>query len=169
MDWKQAFYRQALSDFEHYKDLSANKNSVPLCYQLQVFLFAMEKLAKAWISQAGSPPPAKHPCIATFLIQTVSIPRFREEMNFQKYNSYKSYIDSIMPVAGKLDQLHPTSEGLLNTEYPWEDNGSIIVPSTYHFNEIVDASNNTPWVKFVGFAHNAFRVSGLMDDFREEA
>ncbi len=52
----------------------------------------------------------------------------REQLGFSDASVFRSYVDSLLDLAGKIQRLSPDQAGLAqpNPEYPWED------PTTHH-------------------------------------
>jgi len=138
MKWRQAFLKQAISDYSVFKEL--NKSQFPLCHKLHYLQMATEKLAKAYLcSPNGGPPPKIHNAFVRFLKVSKGRPEIRRKLGYDNnYNAYNSYIDNSLETAEKIEKLAPVggSHERLNPEYPWLDtSNSIICPACYSFPE----------------------------------
>ena len=92
MTWREAFLRQAESDYRIFRDLNHSQASVPVCHQLHYLQMATEKLAKALTCpDAGYPPKATHVAFARFLRIMKGRPELRRELGYQgNYNAFAS-------------------------------------------------------------------------------
>jgi len=158
MTWRNAFYRQAKGDFEAFELMRRKDLHVPLCYQLHYLQMATEKLAKAFRCHPNGPPKRVHTAFVPFLIWSTRDSVIRRELGFPKnQQAYTSYINSLRPVAEKIEALAPAGGNLyqVNAEYPWIDpSGAITVPVDNPFPHIDLAQLQ----KLVALIQNLFRI-----------
>lgn len=156
--WREAFFRQARSDFEMFREL--NRPGRPLCHKLRYLQMAMEKLAKAFLcSRTEGPPKRTHFALTRFLQLSKGMPQLRREPGCPEtnYRACVAYIDSLVPTARRIEALAPATaspEGV-NVEYPWQtDAGDVVSPVDCRFPEL----SRTELSKFVVPAANLFRA-----------
>ncbi|MBN1554869.1 MAG: hypothetical protein JXA11_08990 [Phycisphaerae bacterium] len=151
MLWREAFARQAKSDYEMY--LFLNEKRKPLCHQLHFLQMASEKLAKAWLCPKNGVdrPPSTHNMLIRFLEQAKSIRKIRSACNMrQKGTQYKAYIDGLRPLAQKIESLAPAgSIDKPNPEYPWCSATSVICPVDYSFHDINNTMRISKFCRFL--------------------
>lgn len=139
MDWHRAFLEQARSDHAVLRRLS--RLPVEDCHRLHYLQMVSEKLAKAMLTRpgGGSPPAASHAVLVRMLQVLKARPDLRRQLGFSDAASFKSYIDSLLDLAGKIEGLAPALAGFTqpNAEYPWQDPGAseVQVPARYDFPE----------------------------------
>ncbi len=157
MSWRDAFFRQAKSDYFVFKKLNDSKFS--LCHKLHYLQMATEKLAKAYLCKpSGGPPKRTHYALVRMLKLIKGRRDIRRELGYQNdFYAYVSYIDSLLDLADKIQKLVPVGDKFdeVNAEYPWKDTaGSIQCPTTYTFPEFP----KTDLVKFQALVCNLFRM-----------
>ena len=59
MTWKQAFRKQARSDYDIFSEFNNATNLKPICHQLHYLQMATEKLAKSFFCDQTLEPPRK--------------------------------------------------------------------------------------------------------------
>ena len=139
MDWREAFLLQARSDFAVL--IKLNKSAVEDCHRLHYLQMAAEKLGKAMLSRPGSmlPPVTTHAAFARMLQVLKSSPEVRRHLGFNDPAIFKRYIDSLLPLAERIERLAPALAGMKqpNPEYPWADAvvGEVFAPAAFAFTE----------------------------------
>ena len=143
MSWKEAFCKQAESDYTMFEQLNRLKTPGSVCHQLHYLQMSTEKLAKAFsCPPGGAPPRTTHAALARFLRISKGLPKLREQLGYggsRNYNAFVSYIDSLLPFAEKIESLAPEGRRLdkPNPEYPWKSQaGDVIAPIDHPFREI---------------------------------
>jgi hypothetical protein len=137
LSWKEAFFRQASEDYKAFSDF--NKKNALLCHQLHFFQMATEKLAKSFLAYNHSMPPKKsHYIFVRFLQTCKGRPEIRKRLLFSDARSFAQFIDSLLPLAQKIEELAPSADmERPNPEYPWIDykTGQILSPISFNFPE----------------------------------
>src|SRR5687768_10576986 len=143
--WRTAFLRQAYSDFVMFQKLHVAEQ-IPSCHALHFFQMATEKLAKALMATKLDPPPRTHHAFLKFLRICRSDSDLMQTFQM-KSAQYRSYIQSLLPLAQQIEMLAPASAGLNlpNPEYPWQAGSNIIAPADYPFNQY--NLDNPKWIK----------------------
>ncbi|MFP4054125.1 MAG: hypothetical protein ACLFV7_09705 [Phycisphaerae bacterium] len=137
MDWREAFLRQARSDYETWGRL--NKLGVEYSHQLHYIQMMTEKLAKAFLVRPGAsnPPPLSHRAFVSMLRVIKGRNEIRKALGYGNKKSYRAYLDSLLPIADRLERLAPALAGTSqpNPEYPWRDarTGQVEAPVDYPF------------------------------------
>ena len=99
MTWKNAFLRQARSDFRTFRDLQ--KGNAPLCHQAHYVQMATEKLAKAYLCPPdGEPPRPTHDALVKFLRVCIERPEIRRRLGFGDVTICRAHIRGLLPLAG---------------------------------------------------------------------
>ncbi|HYF51071.1 MAG TPA: hypothetical protein VEJ63_16780 [Planctomycetota bacterium] len=139
MTWREAFLRQARIDAELWRCLDETAFS----HQLHYFQMVTEKLAKGYLTPATSakPPSHTHIRLVRFMQQLKTAPAsLREKLGFPRADAFRAYLDSLLPIATRIEALAPAVAGdnQPNPEYPWQEpsTGEIIVPGEYSFASI---------------------------------
>lgn len=164
MTWQEAYLRQAESDFRLYRLLSRCKE-VEECHRFYYLQMATEKLAKAFQSKGKTCPYANtHHAFVRFLQKSKANPSIRRRLGYADSVVYCQYIDGVLPMAEKIQNLAPVgtpSNDRLNPEYPWENPpGTILVPAAYAFPDFVEEENNkTKLVKLVGLVSDLLQLA----------
>jgi hypothetical protein len=138
MNWRNAFFIQAWSDYQIFRKL--NENGCPRCHKLHYLQMTTEKLAKTFLCHfSGGDFPAKKRDLAFSQFLKLSKQRrgFKEQLGYERNSkAHASYVDSLIPLAEKIEKLAPVGRGLdqVNPEYPWMhyDEG-IKCPAEYDF------------------------------------
>ncbi len=139
MDWHDAFREQARSDHVILGRLA--DPAVEYCHRLHYLQMTAEKLAKSLLTPPGSaaPPPTSHAAFVRMLQVLKARPEIRRQLGFDDAAQFKSYIDSLLDLAGKIEGLAPAQAGLThpNPEYPWGDvsTDQVQVPARFAFPE----------------------------------
>lgn len=139
MSWRQAFLERARSDDAVRRRLNAVA-AVAICHELHYLQMATEKLAKAYISPQDDPPPQTHVGFVRLLQLVKQSPSMRDRLGYgDDRRSFVAYIDSLLPLARRVEQLAPAlaGSGEPNAEYPWADaaTGNIVAPAAFDFAE----------------------------------
>jgi len=149
MDWGEAFLLQAKSDYEIFRLL--NKSGQNLCHKLHYLQMASEKVAKSFLCKKGglAKPQKSHKVLTNFVHISKGHPAIREKLGYQdNYLAYKAYIESIMDIADKIENLAPSgTKERPNPEYPWIIDDVVYSPLEYEFADI----NKIALIKFQQF------------------
>ena len=102
---------------------------------------ATEKLAKALsYGRRNEPPKTTHAALGKFLRISKGNKKLRRDLGYEgNYNAFVSYVDSLVPLAEKIEVLAPEGRRLdkPNPEYPWQSaGGGVIAPLDYTFDDI---------------------------------
>lgn len=159
MPWQNGYLRQAESDYEIYSTL--NKSRVALCHRLHYLQMASEKLAKSFLCHGKHKPyPKTHYALVRFLKRTKKSQSVSRLMGYtNNHLAYCSYIDSLLDVATRVEDLAPVGGNYnkLNPEYPWADaSGVIQIPVDYTFHEF----SATDLAKLQTLVSNLFKIAG---------
>jgi hypothetical protein len=156
MSWRDSFLEQARSDYEMFGRL--NDGVTPFCHRLHFLRMATEKLAKGYIcNETSGPPPHTHFALVRLLMTIKNRPEMREQLGYgRQYGAFSSYVDSLLPIAGRLEQLAPVGghDDKLNPEYPWMCGGTVQCPAQYAYPEFP----MTDLIKFNRFIDGVFRA-----------
>lgn len=134
MNWKEAFLRQAFSDFEVHEKLA--RLQLPSCHELLYLQMAVEKLGKYYLApNDGAKPVPTHKSIVKGLKHSASNPATRQKMGFSNHAVYREKIQRVCSVAQWLEDLYPTSDdNAPNAKYPWCDaSGAVMAPCDVEF------------------------------------
>lgn len=128
--WREAYLRQARSDYETFKQLT----EAHLCHRLHYLQMATEKMAKGFLCDPSGPdrPKNVHQAFSKFMRVARTIPRLSRVCGFPP-SQFKMYLESLTPLAAEIEALAPTGPDHPNPEYPWEENGVVVVPVEYAF------------------------------------
>jgi hypothetical protein len=137
-EWAKAFRLQAQSDFEVYRHLSQNR--FPFCHQLHYLQMTAEKTAKSFYS---SEPPQTHYVLDKMFYIIANNPALRKRYGWTSRHDVEKAKKSMLPALDFLEGLVPKSgtETTVNAEYPWKQNGAVVAPCNYSYQE---ASNWNP-------------------------
>jgi len=160
MNWREAYLTQALSDYEVFQEL--NTGRYPKCHKLHYLQMATEKLAKGFLcSPRGLPPKKTHFAFVRFLKVTKKRPKIRKGLGFgSDHLAYSAYIDSLLPVAERIEKLVPIGGALdkINAEYPWVDSTrQVHCPCLHTFPDL----QKTELVRIQTLVSDLFRISRL--------
>ena|SRR6266508_1422040 len=138
MNWREAFFAQARS--EHVLRRQLNNAQVEYSHQLHYLQMVCEKLAKAYAAHPSShePPTTSHLAFVRLLQSLKSRPDARRQLGYEDSTVFRRFIDSLLPLAEKIERLAPNLAGLTspNPEYPWrEPTGDVRAPVDYAFPE----------------------------------
>jgi hypothetical protein len=160
MNWRDAFLAQARSDYEIFEKLNTPEN--PVCHKLHYLQMAMEKLAKGFLCKGDNPPPKRsHYVLVGFLQISKHRPEWIRLLGYAgKDRVYASIVDSLLPVADKIERLAPGESDRMNPEYPWVDNnGSVNCPAHYGFPDF----DRVELTKFLALISSLLNISGAMN------
>jgi hypothetical protein len=137
MTWREAFLAQARGDATVRQIL--NQAKVAYSHQLHYLQMVTEKLAKALMCKQNAPPKASHSAFVNGLRNLKGRPDIRRKLGYDNKESFYAFINSLLPLADKLERLAPTFAGFTqpNPEYPWQSTGSgaVIAPVDFEFEE----------------------------------
>jgi hypothetical protein len=138
MTWRAAYLKQAEDDYVVFRRL--NQGRQPVHQQLHYLQMATEKLAKAYTCGADNKPPkTTHTALTRFMRISKGRQELRRQLRYgSNYHAFAAYVDSLLPLAEKIERLAPESSMKRpNPEYPWEDaQGVIISPVDFGFDDI---------------------------------
>lgn len=128
--WREAFLKQARSDFEAFKLLK----DAHLCHRLHYLQMATEKMAKGFLCDPSrSDQPKKvHEAFGKFMRVARTMPRLARVCGCRPAQ-FKMYLEGLTPLAAEIERLAPTGPPHPNPEYPWEQNGVVVVPMEHTF------------------------------------
>jgi len=160
MNWREAYFTQAWSDYRVFRGLNTERH--PLCHKLHYLQMAAEKLAKGFLCSTNDPPPKRtHLAFVPFLHVSKTRPEWRRQLGYgDNYRAYTSYIDSLLPLAEKIERLAPVGGTFdrTNPEYPWKDEeGKVTCPALYGFPDF----GRTELAKIQVLLSNLFRIRGF--------
>lgn len=156
MDWRTAYLEQAKSDYTML--LKLNREAAPLCHQLHYLQMATEKMAKGFLTQTGGIRyPKTHNAFVIFVKLAARAPDFRAASRFKDRGQFSAYTTSLLEMARKVEDLSPDGGDHPNPEYPWEENGIILLPTEYAFDDL--ALENPKMVKLMKFIADCFTLA----------
>jgi len=102
MDWREAFLRQARSDFQVMGQLS--RSGAEACRRLHYLQMATEKLARGWGMSAGSlePPSRTYAGFVRLLQHIQAMPWIRWWLGYDDHLVFSRFVRSLLDVARKL-------------------------------------------------------------------
>ncbi|MCH8126640.1 hypothetical protein IIC38_11850 [candidate division KSB1 bacterium] len=145
MTWKDAYLKQAFSDYSIYQEFQKPKNRKPVCHQLHYLQMATEKFSKSQLCKGNKPPEKKTHFVLVRYLRTIKrLPQIRNMLGFKgKHEAFGYFIDSLIPVADMIENLAPAGSGMPkpNPEYPWEDvkTKQVVSPLDYEFMNLSDS------------------------------
>lgn len=74
-------------------------------------------------------------------------------------SQYVAYLDGLRDLAQKIEDLSPDGGDHPNPEYPWEQNGSIIVPVSYAFPDLDLRQQSAKMAKLLKFIAACFTLT----------
>ncbi len=154
-DWRSSYLEQAKSDYAMFTMI---RDQAPLCHSLHYLQMATEKLAKGFLTQPGGTRYARtHNALVKFMRVSKTRPEFQAACRFKQSRQFTAYVDSLLSIAQKVEDLSPEGEDHPNPEYPWEINGVIVIPSEYHFSDM--AIENPKMIKLLQFVDDCFEIA----------
>lgn len=136
--WALASINQSRSDFATYQLLSGSPG-VPICHLLHYLQMASEKVAKAYrfrdTDTAEDRLTTEHVASSQFIQSYLKSPEI-----MQRYEGKDAQLREIVEVARKLareiEKLAPAVDretSPANAEYPWFDDGRVVVPCEFTY------------------------------------
>jgi hypothetical protein len=160
MSWRTAFFQQARSDVAIMDYL--NEGTVPYAHQLHYLQMFSEKLSRALLAapESAEPPEPTHAALVRMLRALKTRPEIARQLGYRDRQSYRSYIDSLLPFAQEVQALAPIFAGFTrpNPEYPWKVIGTRepIAPCDYEFSEF--NPKRPQMAKLVGLLRDLTRI-----------
>jgi len=139
MTWREAFLKQARSDFKVMDQLA--KSEVELCHRLHYLQMGTEKLARGWRIRANSTekPAMTHVALVRLLQQLKAEQWIGRRVGYKDNRVFRHFIDRLLDTARKVQNLVPSQAGYdqPNPEYPWQDHGTVSIhaPAGYSFED----------------------------------
>ncbi len=160
MDWQTAYFQQAESDHAMLIKLLQD-TTIPLCHSLHYLQMTTEKLAKGFRTPPGGGPHEKtHNAFLRYVVSGAeSNLRLKAACGFTDTSQYKEYLRSLRGLAQSIEDLSPEGEDHPNPEYPWEANGTILVPLTYPFLELNLRQQSAQMIRMLKFIQTCFAVA----------
>lgn len=156
MDWRTAYLTQAKSDYAML--LKLIREEAPLCHRLHYLQMTTEKMAKGFLTNKGGPRYAKtHDAFVKFVRLAGGRPEFLAASHFTQAGSFAAYVASLLDTAQNVENLSPDGGDHANPEYPWEEQGAILSPTQYAFNDLV--LENPKMVKLLQFIADCFTLA----------
>ncbi|WP_433926598.1 MULTISPECIES: hypothetical protein [Sorangium] len=136
--WALAYIKQGGSDFEIYRLLSSIPG-VPICHLLHYLQMAGEKVAKAYRFRDTDTDEERltteHVAFSRFMQSYLGSPEIK-----QRYAGKDELLRETVKVARKLareiEKLAPAVDREIspaNAEYPWSDDGRVVVPCEFTY------------------------------------
>ena len=136
MNWQEAFYHQAASDYAMLRRLTADRE-VDDCQRLHYLQMTSEKLAKAFLTPTTGGSPRKSHAAFVRLLRHPTFERLLGRTLGWSNVQIKSFTSGIMPLAQQIEDLAPTGdEERPNPEYPWRRGNDVIAPVNYNFDNL---------------------------------
>lgn len=160
MNWREAFLAQARSDAK-IRDL-LNRKRCEYSHQLHYLQMVTEKLAKGLMATPNNAPPAKtHAAFVRYLQHLKGRPELRRQLGYQDRLVFRSFIDSLLPLAREIERLAPKFTGTTqpNPEYPWQPTPEheVEVPADFSFPAF--DSRSPQMMKLVLLIKNLLRIT----------
>jgi hypothetical protein len=95
---------------------------------------ATEKMAKGFLCDPSHPdrPPKVHESFAKFMRVVSTMPHLARICGCHPAQ-FKMYLAGLTPLAAEIEGLAPTGPDHPNPEYPWDQGGTVMVPTEYEF------------------------------------
>jgi hypothetical protein len=128
-EWARGYARQAHADFQSWQALESDQTAQP-CHRMLFLQMACEKLCKARLIEAGTPPQAlqtSHGYVANPLPVVI-----RAQLEFMGHNlrSKTGFLLFTRHLASEIEVMNPAmdrgGQRPDNCEYPWEDGGQLL-------------------------------------------
>jgi hypothetical protein len=112
MGWHESYLAQARGEWAIMKRLADIR--VAPCHRLHYLQRVTEKRSKAVLTPTGSATPARttHTAFVRMLQVIKGRREIREQLGFSDTSIFRSYVDSLLDLAGKIQQLSPDQAGL---------------------------------------------------------
>ena len=154
---QRLFLVHAKSVFSVYRLLNADK-SLHRCHALHYLQMATELLGKAYLWKHG-PPANTHRAFVSFLKSLAKNRKAQKQLGFEGRNeNWEHLIRKSVPLAECIEDLAPAlALDAPNPEYPWEQNGNVLVPVDYPFEHL--PGRRCPQMrKVLSFLDKCFRL-----------
>jgi len=96
-----------------------------------------EKLAKALVTpeNATQPPAFSHAMFVSGLKAMKGRPDIRRLLGYDSFEQFRAAINSLLPLADKIERLAPALANGPNPEYPWQTNlnSPVVAPVEFSF------------------------------------
>jgi hypothetical protein len=161
--WASAFHRQARSDHQIYELLAATPG-IPRCHALHYLQMTCEKLAKAYRLRDTEGDvdtlTASHGGFLKFMRAWLYSPSVRRSY-VGRDAMFLTISKKVLALAREIERLAPAIDRETtpaNTEYPWADGESAVVPCEYAFPRVSLLTDSAGWsfLKFIALAINDF-------------
>lgn len=119
------------------------------CQQLHYLQMITEKLAKAYFWRNDEGPPRSHASFVRFLCFLGAVRRSERDrvataFGFQRFQDFRRWIRSILPLAYELERLAPALAGDgPNLEYPWPWEAPEAAPALFCFDICLTSGTNS--------------------------
>ena len=154
-DWRSSYLEQAKSDYAMF---SLIRNQAPLCQSLHYLQMATEKMAKGFLTRPGGSRYGRtHDAFVRFMRAARTRPEFQAASGFTRSSQFIAYVDSLLDIAQRIEDLSPEGIDHPNPEYPWETNGMIVIPLEYPFAELT--LDGPKMVKLLQFIDDCFAIA----------
>ncbi len=152
--WKEAFFKQAQSDFTMMLNLEEQPGS-NFCHRLHYLQMASEKLAKSYLCNGLEPPQFVHQALVRFIRYESIHAKLRWLLPRLSAAQYRLAMKELLPIAERIEALAPERDASRpNPEYPWLFPGatpdSVTVPAEYAFGEF-DAKKDIRLMRFINY------------------
>ena len=160
LDWRTAYFQQAKSDYEMLLKLLSEED-IPPCQSLHYLQMTTEKLAKGLLTRpGGSHYPKTHDAFARFVKKYARLnPDLQRACGCVNVSQYTAYLDGLRDLAQKIEDLSPDGGDHPNPEYPWEQNGSIVVPASCAFPDLDLRQQSAKMEKLLKFIAACFALT----------
>jgi hypothetical protein len=140
-DWALAYARQANADFRAWELYEQHPEAVAAeCHKLLFLQMACEKLCKAYLIRAGTPPEALQTSHGYIEKPLPIVIRQQIIDSGQNPNRMQGVLTLVRHLAGEIEVLNPAMQrdGLRpdNCEYPWEAGDHVISPLDWSFHPL---------------------------------
>lgn len=167
-NWKDAFLRQAFSDFQVFRRFSED-GALDQCHLAHYLQMYTEKLAKSGLTDGSFQPPADHYSLVRFLRHAKQDREMRNRWRGTT-REFMSMIDGLVEYASTVERLAPSGAVQApNPEYPWADMsvspegrsaGTAHVPCEHHF-EVLGPRYAPRLRKLLAFSTWYFELHGF--------
>jgi hypothetical protein len=121
-----------------------------------------EKLSKGLQADPDDPdqPPVSHHALVRMLRVLKGWPEVRRRLGYSDAAAFRSFVDSLLPLAGEIESLAPSAAGLNrpNPEYPWKDAATGVVRAPADFPFEAFSPNDPRMVKFEKLLNSLLQV-----------
>ncbi len=152
MDWKQAFKRQAKSDYKAFVLLnkSVKTENLPVCHCLHYLQMTSEKIAKSFQCKPDTHPPLRHSVLKSFVVGLKATPSIQTYLGYKNNKAFYSFLKDMVNVAEGIEKLAPSGQDITspNAEYPWQIGSEpfeVVAPADYSFKEIMVNYSKFQW------------------------